>query len=129
MNYADKMRRFADYLDDRPELRDMISSYSDPSISLYVDDWESFQATIRHLDGYVKDGYGGSLTAVHREYVDSTDKWDYVFTMSVSVSEVCEATPKLDENGEPVLRVKRKTVDTDEYEPVMEYKCPKVWTD
>ena len=129
MNYAEKLRALADYLDEHPTLRDRFSSYSEPRERIYANDWDDFQSLIVHLDGFQKDGYGGSLEATHKESDPEDDnRYNYAFVVTVAVSEVCEMVPKVDENGEPVMREKKEFVPTGEYEPVMEYKCPKVWT-
>lgn len=124
MNYSDKLRAFADYIDAHPVLAGRLGKYDHPTVYLYADDWSDFQTLIADLDGYDKDGYGGSLTATHQELSDS----DITFKACVTVSGVCEKVPKLDEDGAPVMVPKRTTVLSDELEPVYDWQCPKVWS-
>lgn len=125
MDYADKLRALADYLDDHPLIAAERSSHWDyPSMYVYASDWDHFQDLILHLDGFEKTGSNGSLTATHRE----REVEEVLFRVDVMVSGVCEARPKLDDDGKPVTRKKRVFVDIDEEEVVMEYDCPKVWT-
>lgn len=123
---SDKLRRLADYLDAHPPIAEQCSNRWDyPSVHIYMDTWDDFQEVIRHLDGYDKGGSNGSLNASHRE---STDDGETIFRIYVNVGGVCEAKPKLDDEGKPVTRKKFVFVETDEEEVVMEYDCPKVWT-
>lgn len=126
MNYAEKLRAFADYLDEHPVVAErMEGRYCNPSIYTFAEDWEQFQGIIRDLDGFTKSGYNGSLSARHEE---QTEDGEMIFTVLVSVSGACEAKPKLDEDGQPVMRRVMKQVPTDELEQEMEWKCPDVWT-
>jgi hypothetical protein len=125
MNYQDKLRAFARYLDNHPVLAEKLSVYEYPSIYVYAADWADFQSVIGDLDGYEKDGHGGSLTARH---IDKDDEGN-LFRVSVVVSGVCEVKPKVDEGGQPVMRRKLKTIELDEFEQENEYVCPEVWSD
>lgn len=126
MPYQDKARSLAEYLDSHSEIAEKVSDYYDyPSLYIYANNWEDFQEIISHLDGYDKSGSNGTLTATHRE---RNEDGETMFRVQVQVTQVCEARPKLDENGQPVTRKKSVWVETDETEPVMEYDCPKVWS-
>lgn len=126
MPYADKARCLADYLDNHSDIAEQVSdSYDYPSLYIYANNWEDFQELISHLDGYTKSGGNGSLSATHTE---KNEDGETMFRVQVQVTQVCEARPKLDEDGQPVTRKVLKWVETDEEEPVMEYDCPKVWS-
>lgn len=130
MNYSDKLRTFADYLDARPVLAEKLEGrYNYPSEYIYAENWEEFQTLITELGGFEKSGYAGSLEAVHREKIrDENDEQDEIFYVRVGVSGVCTITPKVDDEGNPVMKPKRVYVDTDEMVQEMEYNCPDVWT-
>ena len=130
MTYAEKLRSFADYLDKHPSVSAKIEDrWNYPSLWIGAEDWDEFQELIADLGGYRKDGSSGSLDAQHRE--DDADGWP-VFSLGVTVSDVCEQVPVLDDNGEPVMkpvtRYESKEVETGEFVPVMEWKCPERWT-
>lgn len=126
MNYQAKLRAFATYLDNHPEVAEKIDDKWDyPSYYVWTEGWEAFQSIITHLDGFEKGGSGESLQARHKEYDEDEH---IIFSVSVSVSGVCEAVPKVDDEGKPVMRAVTKYITTDETEVVMEYKCPEVWT-
>lgn len=127
MRYAEKLRRFADYLDRHPALADrMDRKYNYPVNSCYASDWEDFQGLVSDLGGYEKDGYSGQLVARH--YGKEPESGETMYYVSVSVADVCEAKPKVDENGQPVMKRKQKYVETDELEQVVEWVCPEVWS-
>ena len=130
MDYQTKLRAFADYLDERPALAEKLASrYNYPSEYIYAEDWEEFKALCKDLGGFDKSGYGGSLEAVHRERLSNNDDLsEDLFYIRVGVSGVCTITPKVDEDGNPVMRPKRVYMDTGEMEQEMEYSCPDVWT-
>jgi hypothetical protein len=126
MRYPDKLRAFAEYLDAHPVVAERAGDYDYPSFYIYCENWDEFQEIIKHLDGFEKAAYSGNLTAKHREL---DEDGHLIFHVGVNVSGVCEAKPKVDEEGNPVMRPKTKVINTDELEQVMEYDCPKVWTD
>lgn len=118
MTYSEKLRLFADYLDEHPTVAAKCEGTWDyPSIYIVADDFDDFQSIISDLGGFEKSGYGGTLSATHEVRK--------VYLVTVSVSGVCEATPKLDENGEPVMRQVPATEAKEV--PVLEYKCPDTW--
>jgi hypothetical protein len=125
MSYSDKLRRFADYLDGHPRIAGMVGdAYDYPTLHLYAEDWQHFQTLIAHMGGYVKSGYGGSLTAQHREQDDDGGR---TFAVYISVSGVCERREKLDDDGNVVTR----TIPAQEASTVVEYEyeCPDHWTE
>ena len=120
MLYSEKLRQLADYLDDKPELlNEMNGEWDYPSVYIIAEDYDRFQELIRDLDGFEKSGYSGNLYATH--------ELRHVFSVQVAVSGVCEATPKLDDDGNPVMRHIEARVQEAEDVPVMEYKCPDSW--
>jgi hypothetical protein len=126
MNYQDKLRTFADYLDRHPVLAQKLEGqYEYPSEFVYCIDWEDFQVVIADMGGFTKNGYGGSLEAGHTEK-DEDD--GYIFRLRATVSGVCTLTPKVDEEGNPVMKKKSRYVETDELEQDTEYSCPDIWT-
>lgn len=126
MNYQDKLRTFADFLDAHPTLAErMVGTYEYPSNSVYVTEWEEFQEVIGDMGGFEKGAGGGQLSARHTH---EDEDGNVLFYISVTVSGVCELVPKVDDEGMPVMRKKTKYVETDEYEQEMEYNCPTVWT-
>lgn len=126
MSYQDKLRAFADYLDQHPvAAAKMSGEYDMPSTYIYCDEWEDFQEVIKDLDGYEKSGWNGNLTARHKE--NGPDGYP-AFQLSVTISGVCEVRPKVDEDGQPVMRRKTVQVETDEWVQENEYHCPQVWS-
>lgn len=128
MNYVQKLRAFANYLEDKPELVERLGYWDYPSESIWAKDWEDFQELVKHLRGYEKSGYSGTLSAQH-SVKDQDTETGRVFIMTIHVGDVCEKVAKVDEDGEPVMQAKSKYVETDELVPVYEYKCPTVWSD
>jgi hypothetical protein len=125
ITHSDKLRWLASYLDTHPALAELTGKWDYPTLWLSVEDMEKFQEVIKTMGGFEKSGSMGTLTARHRkETTDGT----VIYSVSVNVSGVCEAVPKVDNDGQPVLRKKRTYVETDEYEQEIEYKCPEVWT-
>lgn len=125
LTYADKLRWLADYLDDHPEIRNATSEWDYPTTYIYADDWDHFQELVPHLEGYDKDGSNGSLSARHSK---TARDGETIYIVTVHVSGVCEATPVVDDDGQPVMKPRQKYVETDEMVPVLEYKCPEVWS-
>lgn len=126
MKYSEKLLVMHDYLVKHPELDNVLSErWEYPYENIYTNSWSEFQDTIRHLGGYEKGGYAGTLTARHNE---NDEHGDRLFQLSVTVSGVCEVRPKVDENGQPVMRPKMNYVPTGEQEQEVEYHCPEVWS-
>ena len=128
MNYPDKLRALADYLESRPALAETFTNWDEPRETIYARDWDHFQELIGELGGFEKDGYGGQLTAKHVENEEEAEKYCHTFAVTVYVSNACEQVPKVDEDGMPVMKKKRITIDTDEVEQEVEWKCPTVWS-
>lgn len=127
MTYADKLRKFADYLERHPTiLARMDGRYNYPVNAVYADGWDDFQELVKDLGGFEKSGYSGNLQAQHHGRDSETD--EIMYYVSVTVSGVCEAKPKIDENGEPVMKRKYVYTETDEFEQDTEWVCPQVWS-
>lgn len=126
LSNVEKLRRYADYLEAHPEIGELFD-WDYPSNYHTASDWEEFQQLIRHLDGYTKDGYAGELSAEHRE---KDDDGNTIFRVTIHVRGVCESVPKVDEEGQPILKpvMKYERTETGEMEPEMEWKCPEVWS-
>lgn len=120
MNYADKLRLFADWLDGRPELLEQLPHWDFPGGSIYTDDKELFGSLVRWMGSFDKSGYNGVVTAAH---VSKTGDGGHIFRFSINLTGACEARAKLDD-GKPVMRRKKKYVETDEWEPEQEWICP-----
>ena len=127
MLLSSKARRLATYLEQNPEIDELFGEWEYPSFYHTVGDWEEFQEIISHLGGYEKSGWNGELEAVHAQ----RDKdGNTLFRISIGVRGACESKPKVDEDGQPVMKPVRKyqTTDTGEFEPELEWKCPEVWS-
>lgn len=128
ITYADKLRALASYLDERPELRDRMGDDFDyPSFSFYANDFDDFQGLCKHLGGFEKSGAYGNLTALHNQNMPKG--YGRMYRVYLYCSGVCEKVIKTDEKGQPVYARKTTTniVETDEMEPVYEWKCPDTW--
>lgn len=124
MNYSEKLRDLADWLDRHPEIRDEYN-WNCPRVNVYLgkDRKEDFSKLVRSMGNVTKDGYAGQISA---EYVqrDIDDEYERVFAVEVSISGVCERVQATNEDGTPKVTVKRAYVETDETEPVYEWHCP-----
>ena len=135
LSYADKLRRLAFWLDEHPTIAGEVQgAYTYPTIQVYVygetdeESFDEFKEIIRTIGDFDKsDSYGGSLTAKHTEWRDPIEKGEKVFSVSVTTSGVCERVEKVDESGKPVMIPKRVYQDSEELEPVYEWKCPDSW--
>lgn len=121
MKYSEKLRMFADYLEDHPEVdAKMDGPYDYPSVYISVDEFEDFQELIKHMGGFQKGGYGGTIQASH--------ELRGIFAVTAAVSGACEATPKLDEDGNPVTRkIPAVEAQPEKEVAVMTYNCPTAW--
>lgn len=132
ISYSEKLRSLATWLDEHPTVAaELNDQYEYPTVAVYVyeDDsaeetkFERFQSFVRTLGSFEKSGYGGALTADHFGRQDDTT----LFRVSVTTSGVCERIEKTDDSGAPVMQKKRTYVESDELEPVYEWKCPDSW--
>jgi hypothetical protein len=129
MTYQEKLRAFADYLDRHPSIaRKLEGRYEYPSEIIYAENWEEFQTLTSDLGGFKKNGYAGTVEALHDGTRFMDDEAGTVYRVRVTVSGVCERKEKVDEEGNPVMRRKQTLVETDEMEPEYEWSCPEVWS-
>lgn len=126
MNYADKLRELAGWLDAHPKWANNLS-HEYPRISVYLGDegGKLFAELIRDMGTADKHGYGGTLSAYHwenRKRVDGSE--ETIYALGVHLSGVCEKVPKVDDDGNPIMVPKKVTTTTDEMEPEYEWRCP-----
>lgn len=130
MNYAQKLRAFARWLDQHPAVLDAIDDWDRPSVYLYYGekDTETFSAICRGMGTFDKHGSDGTIRAIVDRKVTSQDDayGTSKFRLVVELSGACQRVEKRDENGDIVTRpvVKYEHVPTGEMEPVYEWKCP-----
>jgi hypothetical protein len=128
MQYADKLRAFADYLDSHPEIASRLEGRWDyPVKHLYADTAKQFGELCLSAGSGEKYGDDGNLS--YQVGLKTSDTEETIFKVVInSPAGVCEAIPtgktvkrsvhiphgaKQDENGNWYTE-----------EPVMEYKCP-----
>jgi hypothetical protein len=135
VDICDKLRSFAEYLDERPKLKARLAAET-PNfyISLWCDDDDKRQAAsvkaefaelCREMGSLTKAGHNGVVSASHVAK-DETDPhgWSRKYRVDVSLSGACKRREKLDDEGLPVMKKRSKYVETNEWEPEYEWDCP-----
>lgn len=127
ISYADKLRRFADWLEAHPAIADEVSgTYDYPAIYIHSDSVEHFGKLCGRAGQGTKDSYQGTLTYVVRK---DDEELGVVFRVSIqSPANVCEAIPTGEKRRVPVY-VPDDAVMGDDGKlyreiPEVEYKCP-----
>ena len=124
MNYSDKLRALAAYLDSHPTVAENITEWENPSLYIHANDKEDFSAIVRSMGNARKAGNYGTVTATH-VVKDGPGKYDpTAYSVTVALSGACERVPVLNEDGTPKVKPVVRTVETDEMEPVTEWHCP-----
>lgn len=123
MNYQDKLRRFADYLDDHPGIP--INDWDSPNVWVTTKDAASFGTVCKAMGDFTKNSYEGMLEAAHTEV---SDDGPTVFTLRVTVSGVCKKVETGEVKTRKVHIPKGAVQNADEEweisEPVATYDCP-----
>lgn len=114
MNYSDKLRTLADWLERHPEVERELK-FDRPTIWAVASDKEDFGRICRSLGSYRKGGYPGTLEAI----VEVDENGEGIYRVTVSHSGSCERIP----TGKTKVIPARKAMEVPEYE----YKCPDSW--
>lgn len=132
MNYADKLRRFAEWLDQHPDFLEMVSEYDHPSLAFYYsqESKEQFGKMVAAIGSGDKSRYNDKITFRHDEKADP-DSDGYsprVFGIVVSISGVCEKKPT-GEKKERKVYIPENAIQKEDgswvvEDDVYEYDCP-----
>lgn len=119
MNYSDKLRTMADYLDKHPEIQAQLTSWDCPHLYVSVADAEDFGRICRSLGDFRKGGYPGTLEAIVEVNEDTDTKTESIWRLDVSHSGSCERIP----TGKTKVIPASEAREVPEYE----YRCPDSW--
>ena len=135
MNYAEKLRRYADWLDSHPKVLEEIGEFDTPFTYLYFSEEgkERFSALASEMGRGDKDRWNDELSFTYQEREGDPDFGDRIFGVRLTITGVCEkkATGEI-----KAKRIYPATIPENAYqdengnwyvpEPVVEYECPPI---
>lgn len=126
MNYSDKLRQLADYLDERPKLLARMSTrYDYPHATAFAEDAIDFGRLTQSMGSGDKGRSGESLYFGYQECAEDGER---IFSVTAWVSGVCERKPT-GRKIERKIHVPEDAVQTDDGAWIVEddeyeYECP-----